>query len=336
MRTARAIRYAVAAIAGAALLIATGGVGAGMSSTTEVGSARNGLIVFVGSTSDDSGYASDIYVTDAFGRTPKRLTDNGAGKLSPAWSWDARRIAFVRDWTTDADRSLRRRISVMNADGTGARNISGTHASDSQPVWSPNGRKIAFVESGVGHSDEIWVMNADGSKRRPLRTAAGNRVPPLWGASWSSNSSEIIFMGDDPDRELDEDYGYGIWAVNVESGATRSLLANAFLRTLRPGSGADLVRLSPDHKRILFKPRGDRYGRLFVARVDGTRKVPVAGVWALYATWSPDSRRIVYLSTTNRGEYQGLEVVNADGTGRRKITPDLPGASYPSWGRARG
>ncbi|NLG48575.1 MAG: hypothetical protein GX552_00525, partial [Chloroflexi bacterium] len=35
------------------------------------------------------------------------------------------------------------------------------------PVWSPDGSRIAFV-SEQDRTDDIWIMNADGSEQRNL------------------------------------------------------------------------------------------------------------------------------------------------------------------------
>ena len=63
------------------------------------------------------------------------------------------------------------------------------------PVWSPDGGHIAFV-SQENESDDIWVMNADGSKPR-------NLTRNLWEwdkhPSWSPDSRRIVFWSN---REL--------------------------------------------------------------------------------------------------------------------------------------
>ncbi|MDX6515580.1 MAG: hypothetical protein QOH73_1246, partial [Gaiellaceae bacterium] len=47
--------------------------------------------------------------------------------------------------------------------------------------------------------------------------------------------------------------------------------------------------------------------------------------------WSPDGTRIVVVTTTPSGSCCGLATVNADGTGRVRITHGLVLASRPSW-----
>lgn len=69
------------------------------------------------------------------------------------------------------------------------RQITRLDARAVDPVWSPDGAQIAFVSPAVD-SDDIWVVNADGSNPQPL-------TPNPWEwerhPSWSPESDKIIF-----------------------------------------------------------------------------------------------------------------------------------------------
>ncbi|MEN6343130.1 MAG: PKD domain-containing protein [Methanospirillum sp.] len=122
----------------------------------------------------------DIWVMNADGSSPTRLTTDGVGSRL-AWSPDGARIAYEGSggiWT-------------MNADGTSpAFLIAG-----SQPAWSPDGSRIAFSLWADGKNG-VWVANADGTGARFL---VDGSYP-----SWSPDSSRIAFERG------------GIYAINTD------------------------------------------------------------------------------------------------------------------------
>jgi dipeptidyl aminopeptidase/acylaminoacyl peptidase len=96
---------------------------------------------------------------------------------TPVFSPDGSRLAVSYKQNDHWD------IHVMNADGSGRVRLTETPLRvlvDQQingqeprawnnvaPVWSPDGSQIAFLTDRAGQW-EIWVMNADGSRQRPM------------------------------------------------------------------------------------------------------------------------------------------------------------------------
>ena len=117
----------------------------------------------------------EIWVMNADGTNPTRLTDNTAYDRSPAWSPDGTQIAFVSG--PDQDDFIQA-IYVMNAiDGTGQTMITSDVVYQAAPAWSPDGTLIAFV-SGRDGTNEIYRMNANGTDQTRLTNSAGSDGDP--------------------------------------------------------------------------------------------------------------------------------------------------------------
>jgi len=100
----------------------------------------------------------EIYVMNADGSNPTRLTENTAITDGyPVWSPDGTKIAFI------SNRDGQRDIYIMNADGSKVTRLTENSFNESSLSWSPDGTKIAFCGY---YSDEpepetyIYLVNA--------------------------------------------------------------------------------------------------------------------------------------------------------------------------------
>ncbi len=148
--------------------------------------SANGKIVFTSSRDGNE----EIYVMDADGGNPTRLTNDPGRDFGPYWSPDGTRIAFV------SERDGNSEIYAMDANGAALQRLTNEPSLDSGPAWSPDGSKIAF------HSDrdsqlEIYTMAADGSAQTRLTSnRAADRLPdwqpiPLGGADTEPPSVNV-------------------------------------------------------------------------------------------------------------------------------------------------
>ncbi len=179
-------------------------------------------------------------------------------------------------------------IYVMNADGTGQQRLTNPPGTSTFPAWSPDGRRIVFVSSLAG-DPQIYIMNADGSGQRRLTGAPGRNTVPVW----SPNGRHIAFIST-RDRNVPE-----LYVMNADGTGQRRLTEPEIVVTNAYGRGEK--RLGSEGG-VLLRPG------------------------MLHPAWSPDGRRVTYVSRVGRAE-QEISAVNLDGSGRARITTGYA----PAW-----
>lgn len=131
----------------------------------------------------------DIYVANADGSDPKRLTTDRVDH-NPAWSPDGTQIAYVYGYGDD------QQIRVMNADGSDVRELTSDHGFHSFPTWSPDGSQIAYV-GFEGTNANIYVMSADGSGSHRVTDDPAHEDAP----AWSPDGRLIAFTSEGGSRD---------------------------------------------------------------------------------------------------------------------------------------
>jgi Tol biopolymer transport system component len=186
-------------------------------------------------------------------------------------------------------------IYVANEDGTDLTRLTHDPWTEEAPVWLPDGERIAFLRIGASVENAVYTMNADGTDLTRFRgTPMADSFPV-----WSPDGDKIAFYeGDD------------LYVVDADGSNEIRLTEKTNLKPNETMSRGSPV-WSPDGERIAFAS----------TTMTTTESSGSAGAATAPASSSP-------------GEGAGIYVVDADGTGMRKLTSiafrSSP-ASVPAW-----
>lgn len=209
-------------------------------------------IAFASDRANGVGESKDIYVMNADGSNPVRLTDHPAFDEWPAWSPDGRHIVFSR-----GEPYFGGEILIMKADGSEEKRLVAltTMSPLTHPAWSPDGSLIAFVGPAPRHGWGIHLIKPDGTDRKRLTDpAGGGDLHP----DWSPDGSKIVFS-----RRFGDEYF--IWTMNADGSGLTPIT-----------SGDDEhPAWSPDGTRIVFERAGEESWDLWTMNPDGSGLTPV-------------------------------------------------------------
>jgi uncharacterized protein YjdB len=113
--------------------------------------------------------SADLYVADADGRNPRRVTSDPGAEVQAVWTPDGTRLVYTATPTGGMAQ-----IMSVKADGTDPRPLTAsTTGGNTAPDVSPDGRRVAFVSTRDGNP-EIYEVDLEGGEARRL-TKTGDR-----------------------------------------------------------------------------------------------------------------------------------------------------------------
>jgi len=206
-------------------------------------------------------------------------------------------------------------ICVIKTDGTNMKQLTHNSAQDTQPVWSPDGKYIAFSSDKDGSfqwNSDIFIMRSDGTGVKNLTNTPGlDEFSPYW----SYDSKMVGFMSDVGGFA---DY----YVVDINGGNIEFLEDFEMLDFAWPGLFGDYYIYEA------FNGNYDIYLDFF-ENPKGGINLTNNKANDRYGSWSPDGRKIVFVS--DRDFNNEIYIMNADGTNQTRITYNSIDDDHPSW-----
>ena len=253
--------------------------------------------------------------------TPLEIPEGGSASFSP----DGTKLAYCpvdrefRTWK----RTLGGRaqdVYVYDFASKASERITDWKGTDNFPMW--NGDTIWFT-SDRDHTLNLFGYDVKTKKTR--KATAFTDFDVLW-PSLASDRSAIVFMNGGYVWRLDPKTEKAA-KIAITLASDRAPLGTAWKDVKEFVRGASL---SPSGARVILEARGDLFS---VPAKDGQTRAltDTQGVRERAPAWSPDGRRIAYLSDAT-GEYE-IWVRAADGSGEPKpLTKDgAPWKFDPAW-----
>jgi TolB protein len=268
---------------------------------------RIAYITMVGS-GNNANYS--LIVADSDGYNPQVVARSHEALLSPKWSPDGTRIAYV---SFESGNSA---VYVQNIT-TGSRQLISGRAKgiNSAPAWSPDGTKLALSLSYTGNP-EIYVMDMGSRQETRLTRSLAINTEPVW----SPDGQSIYFTSDRSGRPQ-------IYRIAASGGTPERI-------SFQGQQNLDAA-ISYDSKQIaMVQANGNVYRIAIVDQsLGGQVRFISPGPIDESPSFAPNASMLIYAAAD--GARDVLYAVSNDGLVRQRLALADGNVREPAWGPYR-
>jgi dipeptidyl aminopeptidase/acylaminoacyl peptidase len=244
------------------------------------------------------------------------LTYGPGYDYQPDWSPDGRSIVFARHHEQAIE------LWRLDVSSGKTQQLTSTNAVTVEPRYAPDGKQLAYVSTAATGHFELFVASFDEQGRlgapRPVVAPRESKIARYYyskhdhtiNPSWTPDGKRLVFVSN---REIA--YGTGdLCSVAVDDASDFKCFVH------EETSWRARPQVAPDGRRVLYSSYERRQShQLWLTTLAGDAPLPLTfgDFDATAARWSPDGRRIAYIS--NEDGNLGLRLLEVVGGQRTPV-----------------